>query len=294
MSLFNALLDQDEAVITQSIAQTKTPVIVVDSITTVPAVSTRPVIVTGSHGGLIAAQFAILHHPSGVIFNDAGVGLDRAGISGLVLLNSLGIPAATVGHNTARIGDSADMMNRGLLSHCNERASQIGLRSGLPCQQAAKIMATAKTPERLDLPPPEEARRRVAKGPLEIWLVDSASLVQPSDAGHIIITGSHGGLVGGDPNKAIKAHVRFAVFNDAGIGIDKAGIGRLHALEAQGIAAATISAQSARIGDALSTWNTGVISACNEIAMAHGVTIGLTTVESVDRMRLITDTERST
>ncbi len=123
------------------------------------------------------------------------------------------------------------------------------------------------------------------EGPVEIWLVDSASLVIPSHAGHIVITGSHGGLVGGKAENAIKAAVRYAVFNDAGIGVDRAGIGRLAALEAQGIAAAAVAAGSARIGDAQSTWETGVISVRNAIAARYGVVEGLTAGESAALVR---------
>ncbi len=272
---------------------TNTPIIVADSITTVTDSSIRPVIVTGSHGGLTAARFASKHNPNGVIFNDAGIGIDCAGISGLKFLNTIGIPAATVGYDTARVGDGADMMTRGRISHCNELASQIGVVPDLRCEEAAKIMASAQTPDCFDVSPTEEIRRCVATGLIEVWLLDSASLVQPSDAGHIVITGSHGGLIGGDWSKAIKAPVLYAVFNDAGIGIDNAGIGRLDALASQGIAAATVSANTAKIGDATSTWETGEISACNKIAMTRGVTPGLSTIESVDRLRLIPSTERS-
>ena len=51
------------------------------------------------------------------IFNDAGVGRDDAGIAGLDYLEALGIPAAAVGNDTARIGDGSDMMARGVITH---------------------------------------------------------------------------------------------------------------------------------------------------------------------------------
>ena len=175
-----------------------------------------------------------------MIFNDAGVGLANAGIAGLDVLDSIGVPGASVGHQTARIGDGADMLARGVISSCNAPARSIGIEPGLSCGRAAEAMAAAEPPAAVELPQEEEARRCVLTGPVAIWLVDSASLVLPSDAGHIVITGSHGGLVGGKAENAIKAAVRYAVFNDAGIGVDRAGIGRLAALEAQGIAAAAV------------------------------------------------------
>ena len=104
--------------------------------------------------------------------------------------------------------------------------------------------------------------------------MDSASLVTDDDAGKILITGSHGALIGGDPKRAIKAAARIAIFNDAGFGADDIGITRLSALEAQGIAAVTVSADTARIGDAASALETGVISACNQAAKGLGARTG--------------------
>jgi len=51
-------------------------------------------------------------------------------------------------------------------------------------------------------------------------------MVQPEDAGQIVIAGSHGALLGGDPASALGADALMAVFHDAGIGIDEAGIAR--------------------------------------------------------------------
>ncbi len=98
-------------------------------------------------------------------------------------------------------------------------------------------------------------------------LVDSAALVVPEDAGQVVVTGSHGALFGNDPRNALKADAALALFNDAGGG---KGTSRLPALQARGIAAATVAAASARIGDAQSTWADGVISAANEWAEALG------------------------
>ena len=47
--------------------------------------------------------------------------------------------------------------------------------------------------------------------------------------------GSHGALLGGKPETAIKIPVFAALYNDADFGIDDAGIARLPVLEARGI-----------------------------------------------------------
>src|SRR5690606_33912303 len=114
-----------------------------------------------------------------------------------------------------------------------------------------------------------------AAGSRRILLLDSAAMVLPGDAGHIVVTGSHGGLVGGVPAMALRTDGFAAVFHDAGIGIDGAGITRLPALDARGIAAFTVAAASARIGDARSVFGDGVISAVNETAGALGARPGM-------------------
>ena len=77
------------------------------------------------------------------------------------------------------------------------------------------------------------------------------------------VSGSHGGLVEGDPAMALRVDAAAALFNDAGIGIEEAGIGRLPALDARGMPAAVVAASSARIGDGRSTYRDGVISRIN-------------------------------
>ena len=115
-------------------------------------------------------------------------------------------------------------------------------------------------------------------------MIDSASLVTPADAGRVIVTASHGGLLGGRPETAIKVPVFAAVYNDAGWGIDGAGVSRLPALDARGIAGACVSAFSARIGDGLSTYHDGFVSAVNATAVRHGGRIGQSAIDFCDAM----------
>jgi hypothetical protein len=98
--------------------------------------------------------------------------------------------------------------------------------------------------------------------------------VQPEDAGAIVVTASHGALIGGDPRKALQVDGFAGVYNDAGGGADGCGTSRLPALEARGIAALTVAAASARIGDARSTYEDGIVSAVNARAKALGADVG--------------------
>jgi hypothetical protein len=47
-------------------------------------------------------------------------------------------------------------------------------------------------------------------------------------------------------------------------------------LQQQGLAACTVSHATARIGEAASTLDTGVVSHCNTLAQSHGVMPGQT------------------
>jgi len=104
-------------------------------------------------------------------------------------------------------------------------------------------------------------------------LVDSITEAIGRAAGGVVVSGSHGGLSAG--RFALEARVRLAVFNDAGVGRDQAGIAALPLLQAQGIAACTVSHASARIGEARSSYEDGVISHANRAALAMGARPGL-------------------
>jgi hypothetical protein len=258
---------------------------VVDSITKLDASYEGAVLIAASHGGLYPAYLAAKAHLAGVVLHDAGLGRDRAGIASLDYLDRLGMPAATIAHTSARIGDGADMARRGVVSHVNRAAAALGCVAGESGAACAEKMQAA-SPCLAEPPPYEEARfllRRVAGEP-DVWGLDSNSLVRPEDAGAIVVTGSHGALLGGKPGGAIRADVLAAVYHDAGIGIDQAGISRLPALEARGIIAATVAGDTARIGDARSVWETGRLSALTPGAERLGARLGMSVPQFVERV----------
>jgi hypothetical protein len=260
------------------------PIVIADSITRVGPEAAGAVVVNASHGGVYAAYLAAKLHTAAAIFNDAGVGHDRAGIGGLDYLEDFGIAAATVGHDTARIGDGADMMAHGVITHANRNAQSLGVTPGQSCRDAAAALQQARPTYRA---PPDalEATYLLILEPPQVWALDSASLVLPNHNNAIVITGSHGGLLGGRPETALKYDVLGALYNDAGIGKDAAGISRLPALDARGIAAATVSASSARIGDARSTYDDGIITRINARAASLGLREGTSAREFVAELR---------
>ena len=260
------------------------PIVIADSITRVGADGAGAVIVNASHGGIYAAYLAAKLHAAAAIFNDAGVGRDRAGIAGLEYLEPFGIAAAAVGHETARIGDGADMMASGIITHANGLAASLGVGPGQSCRDAATALQAARQTHRAPPEALEAAFLLVAEAP-QVWALDSASLVLPEHKAAIVVTGSHGGLLGGRPETALKYDVVGALYNDAGIGKDAAGISRLPALHVRGIAAATVSAASARIGDARSTYEDGIVSGINVTAVAFGLREGIGAREFVAALR---------
>ena len=249
-------------------------VAVAESVTQLEDVAGK-VLVAGSHGGIIAAYLGASAGAHALVLNDAGLGKDRAGVAGLVYLEQIGMAAAAVDCMSARIGDGADMLARGVISHANVFAAVCGVAAGQSCREAAERMRRADAP-RAAPPPYTEGRWRVAAGPPEVWVLDSIGKVEPADAGRILVIGSHGALHGGRSESALPVDAAAAVFNDAGVGADRIGITRLPVLGKRGIAAVAVDCMSARIGEGRSMWESGVILHINAPAAAIGATRGMT------------------
>lgn len=249
-------------------------IVVLDSITHLKPEHAGQVVVAGSHGGAYAAYLAAAGHVAAIVLNDAGVGKDGAGIAVLRYFDAIDGAACTVGHMSARIGEGPDMIDNGVLTGVNKAASALGCKVGERCAEAARKLQAAE-PGTKPYEKHEESRFLLKDGPVKVWGIDSVSLVRKEDDGCIVIAGSHGAILGGKPETALKYPALAAVFHDAGIGKDQNGITRLPALDPRGIAAATVSAASARIGDCRSMWETGRISVVNETAKAWGATVGM-------------------
>jgi hypothetical protein len=118
-----------------------------------------------------------------------------------------------------------------------------------------------------------------AKAPIEertlidgVVCIGSISLGTSEDAGLVVASGSHGGATAAPFTRSFRPRLVF--FNDAGFGADRAGAASLPILDSEGIAAATVAANSARIGDGQSTLTQGIISAVNDTAYRLGVRVG--------------------
>lgn len=254
----------------------KIDVTLAHSVTSVPADGRDRPLVCGSHGGLYSAACALALRVPAAVFNDAGGGLEGAGTAGLSLLQKYGVPGLAVRHDTARIGDASDSWTRGRVGSLNAAAAALGIYEDITVPAACALLPHGLRTAAPDLAVNETRHTVPVAGGVHAVLLDSNSLVSAGDAGTIVVTGSHGGLLGGDPATAIKQAAFAAFYNDAGVGIDGAGISRLPALQARGIAGVAVAAATARIGDGLSAWRTGVVSFTNRRAADLGVAAGMT------------------
>ncbi|MDT3678751.1 MAG: hypothetical protein ROZ64_07945 [Burkholderiaceae bacterium] len=112
-------------------------------------------------------------------------------------------------------------------------------------------------------------------------LLDTITSIDASHVDSVIVSGSHGGVssTGFVLRAPAKPHAVF--FNDAGVGKDRAGIVALELLDAIGMACATCSHDSARIGDAKDSYENGIVSFVNDAARAGGVREGQRVREAV-------------
>ena len=261
--------------------------LILDSVTVFPSEARGRAAIAASHGGVYAAYLAAKAGMKAVILCDAGVGRERAGIGGLDYLDALGTAAATIGHRSARIGDGKDCHARGAITYVNSHAAKAGIAPGMSAREALERLDRIDLPACPAPPPIDETRYPLSEaqaGGVRVHAIDSAGLVLPEDEGHIVVTGSHGALLGGKPETAIKIAVFAALYNDADFGIEDAGIARLPVLDARGIAGACVSAWSARIGDGQSTYRDGFVSAINARAAQCGGEIGISAKELVARL----------
>ena len=114
---------------------------VVDSITELGPRDAGCVAVSGSHGGVSSARFALAARPLLSIFNDAGGGKDGAGFAGLAMLQAQGLAACTVAHSSARIGDARSTLNDGIISATNPLAAALGIAPGQRCTDVVDSVA---------------------------------------------------------------------------------------------------------------------------------------------------------
>ena len=115
-----------------------------------------------------------------------------------------------------------------------------------------------------------------------IIIANSATSLTEENKNDVVVDGSHCGLNVG--HMMVATGVRGMIGNDAGRGLEDAGIASLKFLEEHGIPAASVVSMSAEIGNGTSTYAEGEISVANEVARKLGITVGMSAKEAADKM----------
>jgi hypothetical protein len=261
-------------------------VVTVDSLTYCDArVAGGDVVVGGSFAGTLALGFALEWGVRAVIAHAAGVGKDGAGIAGLALAQDRGVPAAAVETMSARLGDGTSVWEEGTIAHVNGVARLLGVEPGMTARAAALAMLAAPWGRRLPGGDRlvDRSRRVVAETPAgRVVLMGSTTFADESNRRDVLCVGSHGGRVNALPLEAIRP--RGLVSSDGGRARDDSGLSGLLVLEGWGVAAVTVDAMSARIGEPDSVWESGLVSAVNPTGARAGVAVGQTVQEAARRI----------
>jgi hypothetical protein len=240
---------------------------------------TGDVVVMGSYTGVLPARFVSEHRPRGVIGVDCAIGKDGAGIAGLWYFEALEIPAATIDVATVELGNGPDVFDTGVVSRVNALAAAIGVHAGMTARQAAMLMVERDPVATTARDVTNRTVMWTDRSGCSIVCTDSIAFGLPEDRGrNVLCTAGHTGRTSVEYIERVAP--RGFISSDGGRGKNNAGTAGLYAVEALGLAGATVAAETARMGDGLSTYEDGVISACNSVAAARGVRVGQTSKEA--------------
>lgn len=246
-----------------------------------PARPGNDVIVNASYSGVFCAKLVMAHHPRAAIGLDCAIGKDGAGVSGLWYYEALGIPAAAADVMTAEMGNGLDLHDHGVVSRVNNLAEDAGLKPGMPVAEAARLIGRP-VPRQQGLRTNRVVIKSNAQG-RSIVCTDSIPYALPEDIGRNVL------CVGGHTGVSIIGYLKHFrpwgfLMSDGGMGKNNSGVAAMPVLQAEGLAGASVSAMTARMGDGRSTYFDGIVSACNWLAEAKGVHVGQTAIEAADRL----------
>jgi len=268
-------------------------VVLLDSLGDLQPCNTAPILVCGSHcgGNGDLARHVKECHVKAVFLNNAGVGKNQAGIRELTHYDAESVLACAVDHYSAEIGIASETYQYGVISHTSPIADSIGVQVGDSVKEAiAKIIShqlpaqPGKVPGFPDLKGESsreslKKQRRAQIDGLPITVTNSITFLNESNAGDIVVCGSHGGLSAG--KFAQRYRVKAVFFNDAGIGKNNAGVKGLELLNDAGIIACTADCMSAEIFNGQDVLDNGIISVCNQLAKNRKIQEKMTVKEAV-------------
>ena len=157
----------------------------------------------------------------------------------------------------------------------------MGIEPGMPCAEAAQRMLEVR-PAFRGPAPRQVLVHESALG--RVYALDTVKYADARIAGSVLCMGSHSASSMPKYLDALGIRLAGVITNDVGRAKDDSGIAGLETLDGAGVAAAVVSCETARVGDAQSTYQTGVVSACNRTARALGVEPGRSAVEAAAHM----------
>lgn len=242
----------------------------------------RDVVVNASYCGVLPARFIGKHRPRGAIGVDCGVGPAGASIAGLWYLEALNIPTAVADVVTVKLGNGDDLYENGVVSFVNRPAQDCGAAPGMKVSDAALLLLEQ------DPGDPEAAevthRTVVGEGPEGRLIVctDSIAFGLPEDANNVLVTAGHTGRSA--VPYLLKVRPYGFICSDGGMGRENSGVAGMLEVNASGLAGATVDARSAKMGDGLSSYYDGTISAANDLAVSAGVRIGMSAIDAASAL----------
>lgn len=276
-------------------------VILLDSLGDLQADNSSPILVCASHcgdNGTFARKLKNCHVKA-VFLNNAGIGKNQAGISGLTHYQNEHIVACAVDCNSAEIGVARDTWENGIISHANAPALALGIQTGDAVKEAVSMIInqmdmlssnpTDKSQESLINEKDESTGKAALKKQIQtqiegvnITITDSITFLNEHNAGDIVVCGSHGGISAG--HYAEKYQLKAVFFNDAGIGKNNAGIKSLATLNDAGILACTVDCMSAEIFNGQDILENGIISVCNQLAKSSNIKEKMTVKKAIQQI----------
>jgi len=175
--------------------------LIFDSVTVFPPDARGRAALAASHGGVYAAYCAAKAGVKGVILCDAGVGASVPGLGARLSRSArrscCGNQSPLRPHRRRRglFRARTDLVHQPVRG-TRRRAARIAARNALEKFEAFDAPPSPAPPAM------QETRHEVsATGGVRVFTLDSNALVLPDDAGHIMLTGSHGGLLGDAPRR---------------------------------------------------------------------------------------------
>jgi len=238
----------------------------------------RDVLVTASYLGVLPARLLADHLPRAAIGFDGGVGPQGWNIAGLWYLEALNVPAATVDVSGVILGDGIDVYRNGRISYLNRPAADCGVALGMPAHEAARCM--------LEHDPGQPSAYQVTNRCVmaddgqghQVVVLDSIVFGTEDDRRNVLVTAGHTGRSGA--RHILKVQPFGFVCSDGGRGRQDSGMAGLEITNEHGIPGATVDARHARMGDGMSTYRDGIITAANALARELGVREGMPAAEA--------------